>query len=384
MSHEYPPYAFGGVAYYTKELAEYLSRRGYTIYIVAGRSKKYSIETHGEIVIYRAYFPDIPVRSVWYSIFSRNIVLKLVKWADTIIFNSGSIGLLPNFLSRGRGRKEVISVFHGTVYSLISYYRYISLKNRLKYLNLFDLFYHNMVPLYLYLGRQEVRVSDKVVAVAHHVIEELTSLFPELRRDFSKLHTAYGGVDFKYLTRIYETHGLSGKRYEKPVYAYVGRLYTSKGVNYAVEAFRKVQELLKGAELWIFGKGPLEGWVRGYARKHGLSVRTIGFVPRDALMKLLAARISVLLLPSLYEGCPYVLLEANALGIPVVAWDLPWSREFVLQGVNGYLAQPFSLESLAESAVRSLSLRGSERVREIASNYDKGRSFMNFERILEG
>ncbi|MGC9108224.1 MAG: glycogen/starch synthase, partial [Infirmifilum sp.] len=40
LSHEYPPYSIGGVATFTKELAEYLYRHGYDVYVVAGRNQQ--------------------------------------------------------------------------------------------------------------------------------------------------------------------------------------------------------------------------------------------------------------------------------------------------------------------------------------------------------
>ncbi|MEM4004839.1 MAG: glycosyltransferase, partial [Desulfurococcaceae archaeon] len=137
----------------------------------------------------------------------------------------------------------------------------------------------------------------------------------------------------------------------------------------------------KEAELWIFGKGPLEKQLMFYAKKNNINAKFLGFIAREKLLKLLAKHVSTLLFPSLYEGCPYTVLEANALGIPVIAWDMPWSREFIIQGVNGYLAKPFSLEDLADYAVKTLSLNN-EKIQKLGLKYDKKITFYKLESIL--
>ncbi|MEM3714823.1 MAG: glycosyltransferase, partial [Nitrososphaeria archaeon] len=134
-------------------------------------------------------------------------------------------------------------------------------------------------------------------------------------------------------------------------------------------------------ELWIFGKGPLEKHLARYSKRKNLNVKLYGLIPREKLIQLLTKHVSLLLFPSLYEGCPYILIESNAVGVPVIVWDLPWSREFVINGVNGYRTKPFSLEELAENSIRALSLN-SNKVHRYAKKYDKENAFSRIEQIL--
>jgi glycosyltransferase involved in cell wall biosynthesis len=60
----------------------------------------------------------------------------------------------------------------------------------------------------------------------------------------------------------------------------------------------------------------------------------------------------VFALTSRYEGLPYALLEAMALGLPVVATDVVGTRDIVANGVNGYLAPPGNPAAIADAMLR--------------------------------
>ena len=92
-----------------------------------------------------------------------------------------------------------------------------------------------------------------------------------------------------------------------------------------------------GARLVIAGGGPDEGSLRQLAIQFGLEsrVRFLGFEP-DVLRWMQTA--DAFVLASRWEGLPMSLLEAGACGLPVVATDVPGSRELVVNGETGWLA----------------------------------------------
>jgi glycosyltransferase involved in cell wall biosynthesis len=70
---------------------------------------------------------------------------------------------------------------------------------------------------------------------------------------------------------------------------------------------------------------------------------------RDDIPEVLA-QAAILVLPSRYgEGVPQALIEAAAMGIPIVASDLPGCREVVEHGVNGLLVPPGDIRRLVEA-----------------------------------
>jgi glycosyltransferase involved in cell wall biosynthesis len=66
-------------------------------------------------------------------------------------------------------------------------------------------------------------------------------------------------------------------------------------------------------------------------------------------------------LPSYREGVPRTLMEAAAMGRPVVATDVPGCREVVEHGVNGLLCEVRNVESLAAQLARMLDMSDAER-----------------------
>jgi len=76
--------------------------------------------------------------------------------------------------------------------------------------------------------------------------------------------------------------------------------------------------------------------------------------PSDAEMVALYASSDMLILPSYNEGLPYVIIEALASGLPVVASDVGGISDAVRDGVNGILIKPGAVDQLAD-AIRRLS-----------------------------
>lgn len=58
---------------------------------------------------------------------------------------------------------------------------------------------------------------------------------------------------------------------------------------------------------------------------------------------------SVFVLPSYREGCPRTIQEAMSCGLPIITTNVPGCRETVLNGINGFLVEPFSADSLANA-----------------------------------
>lgn len=100
---------------------------------------------------------------------------------------------------------------------------------------------------------------------------------------------------------------------------FAGRLLPWKGAALAVEAMR----LLPEWRLLICGAGPDETRLRRLARRWELDGRVsfLGQTPRNEVMRLMAEEADVLILPSMHDDAPLVVVEALACGLPTVCLD---------------------------------------------------------------
>ena len=105
------------------------------------------------------------------------------------------------------------------------------------------------------------------------------------------------------------------------------------------------------ARLLVLGAGPLDGELKELAEQLGLQKRVhfAGFEP-NVVRWMRAA--DGFVLSSRYEGLPMVLLEAGACGVPVVATDVPGTREVVVDGETGWLAPAGDPQELAKTMMK--------------------------------
>jgi glycosyltransferase involved in cell wall biosynthesis len=130
----------------------------------------------------------------------------------------------------------------------------------------------------------------------------------------------------------------------------VGRLDTVKGHHIAVEAMAK-EGLSPDIHLHVVGLGPREQELRALAHSFGIAdrVHMLGF--RRNVYDYIA-HCNVLLMPSLHEGLPYTLLEAMALGTPIIASRVGGLVEVIENQSTGLLIPPRDVTALAQAIVR--------------------------------
>jgi glycosyltransferase involved in cell wall biosynthesis len=87
----------------------------------------------------------------------------------------------------------------------------------------------------------------------------------------------------------------------------------------------------------LVGTGELDADLKATARELRLqNIHFYGVAQGSELVKLYREA-DVFVLPSVVEGMPLVLLEAMAMGLPIVATDVPGTRDLVTHNVNGLL-----------------------------------------------
>lgn len=133
----------------------------------------------------------------------------------------------------------------------------------------------------------------------------------------------------------------------------VGRLSREKGHGVLLRAMRGVLDQCPGARLVICGEGEEENKLRAQARALGIA-RAVEFAGFWADVRPLLAAASVFAMPSLSEGFGVAVLEAMAMGKPVVAANVGGLPESVVQDETGLLVPPGDADALAEALIALL------------------------------
>ena len=139
----------------------------------------------------------------------------------------------------------------------------------------------------------------------------------------------------------------------------VGRLSPEKGLFGLLDALASLAAAGAQFELVIVGDGPLLASIRTRVSELelGTRIRLTGGLPEAATLAEIA-RADILVLPSLMEGLPVVLIEALALGRPVIASRVAGIPELIDEGVSGFMFAPSDWRDLAAALQRLLAARG--------------------------
>ena len=131
----------------------------------------------------------------------------------------------------------------------------------------------------------------------------------------------------------------------------VGRLSEDKGHKHLIAAIDTIAETGIPVHLALVGDGPLQAELLQQSSEIGWGSRVHFFGKRFDVPNVMAA-LDVFVHPSLWEGFGIVLLEAMALGLPIVASDVGAIPEIVLNGQTGLLVPPGDPPELAAAIIR--------------------------------
>jgi len=161
-----------------------------------------------------------------------------------------------------------------------------------------------------------------------------------------KIHTIYNGIEC-----VADAPGPRAHTGMETRIALIGRLHRQKGHSILLEAVKIILESGKRVHLYLAGDGPDEASLRQQVidLELGDAVSFSGVV--DDVFAFMAD-IDIVVLPSLWEGMPNILLEAMAAGRPIVATRLAGIEELVQDGESAVLCEPGRPEPLAEAIMR--------------------------------
>ncbi len=337
-----------GVVTSTLNFREELERRGHNVYIFSTATNTYAKgPKDNNVFLYKGMeFAPYPQYNV--ALFPYNSILKLTELKIDIIHAQtpmimGFAGLVAGKMLRC----PVIGSFHTMVtnrHVIDAYYpKNVHLKNFAKFSMLRYLkFFYNR--------------CDAVIAPTDTVKSMLK------RNGISKVSVVPNSIDTLKLDKR-----ISGKEVRKGLgilprekeILYLGRLSKEKKLDVLLKAAKELMEKDKGIKLGVGGTGPAEDHYKSMAKSLGIMDRTqfIGFVKQRDLPGVYASS-DVVCLPSTFETQGIVLLEAMAMGKPVVGADYLAIKEMITNGKNGEKFRPGDYTSCARKIEKVLNNAG--------------------------
>jgi len=189
---------------------------------------------------------------------------------------------------------------------------------------------------------EKIRLAEFVVAISEFGRSQLMRWTPTPQ--WTKLHVVRCGVDAEFL----EKDGVPPPP-DRPRLVCVGRLCGDKGQLLLVEAAGRLAREGREFEIVLVGDGDLRAGLEEKIRSLGLAGRVVlrGWLDGAGVRREIAdAR--ALVLPSFAEGLPVVIMEALAMGRPVLSTYIAGIPELVRPGVNGWLVTAGAVDELVD------------------------------------
>lgn len=190
--------------------------------------------------------------------------------------------------------------------------------------------------------------SERELAVRHRIVPPWRAAVVRTGVDLRVFRPRGEGHRVREELGLPERHRLVGS---------VGALVEQKSHDLLIAAAPLVLEQMPHTTFVIVGSGPLEEELRAHAAARGLGRRMVFLGRRDDVPRILDA-LDLFVLPSRWEGMPYALIEAMAVGVPVVGSAIPGIIDVIEPGRTGWLAEPDSPEDLARAIIAALDEEG--------------------------
>lgn len=188
-------------------------------------------------------------------------------------------------------------------------------------------------PVYAHLIEAHLVSPDKIRFVSNGIDEDVFKPVSEQRR--VDLRRQWGVTD-------------------EPVLGVVARLSDVKGLNYLIEAMPSVLKRFPKAKCFIVGEGSLETELKAQASALGLNASVFIRPVSGATVDVLPV-FDLFVLPSLSEGLGLSLMEAQAMGLPVVASAVGGVLDIVKDKKTGWLVPSKDPVALANAIIHVLS-----------------------------
>ncbi|MFP4427488.1 MAG: glycosyltransferase [Spirochaetaceae bacterium] len=220
--------------------------------------------------------------------------------------------------------------------------------------------------IYRWMERWAARFTTHFVSVGHDIMQKYLDAGIGRSEDYTVIHS---GMELRRFQKAGElpTEEIAAIRGElgipaaATVVAKISRLEKRKGYHYFLRAAQKLCQSCSpqqsGVYFLIVGDGPELEPMRQYAGELGIGDRVIFTGYRTDVERMFAAA-DIVALTSLWEGLPRVLVQAAAVGRPIVTFNCDGAWEIVENGRTGFIVSMRDEEAVARQLDRLVADRG--------------------------
>jgi glycosyltransferase involved in cell wall biosynthesis len=205
--------------------------------------------------------------------------------------------------------------------------------------------------LYLTILRVLLPLTNRLICVSDAIKRDVLADFPGIE---TKTTTIRNGIDQRWFSRHADPHKIRKEWCvgDGPTLLVVARLTDQKGHRFLIEALPGLLAEWPSLTCLFVGEGESKATLQVLAGKLGIA-EACRFVGAQNNVDDWYAAADVVVLPSLSEGLPFVVLEAMAMARPVIASSVNGVPEIIQDGLTGLLVPPRNPHAL-ERAIRSL------------------------------
>lgn len=324
---------FGGGERSFAQIINGLDKDKYEIYVACMPRGKFVEKIRNSANILPINFRNM------FNLFNICKLTKIMKENNIQIVHSQ--GGRADFFARLAARKAMISAVVSTVAMPVEGYD-VSLFKKV---------------LYVILDRFSERFVSKFIVVSEALRKRLIKIH---RVPFEKIVKICNGVELDLDTGLRTSDIRNKLKLEFMIpedailIGVIGRLVWQKGLTYFIRAIKQIlddrRQLSADIRFIIVGEGNKRKSLEHTAKKLGIEENVVFTGFRNDAERILKA-LDILVLPSVLEGQPIVLLEAMAMGKAIVATNIEGVNETVDNGVTGVLIPPGDSGALAEAIV---------------------------------
>lgn len=308
----YPPEG-GGPATYSKALSDHLPSRGITPSVLPFRT----VRKYPKIIRHIAYF---------FLCLRRGRKVDVIYAQDPL-----SVGL-PAYLAAFILRKPF-------ALKVVGDYAWEQASNRFGYTGRIESFQDESLPFIPNIMRTLERFVARRARVVVVPSKYLASIIKKWGIPKERIRVVYNGIHVQEVGLKQVIRGLL--RFKGKLIVSPGRLVPWKGFGGLIKVHANLKKRHPDLTLLIVGAGPEQETLEMLAEKLNVSDSVIfsGNVENPVLLRYIRAA-DVCALNTRYEGFSHVLLEAAAIGTPIVTTNIGGNPELIEDGVSGYLATP--------------------------------------------